>query len=451
MKQILVISDNELLNQLYQLNLEIYIGANVTILKDIDSAKDVFDNIEKFDLIITMSLLSENEIGYMCALILKEKDLETPLILIGNPIKEIPRAIVIQSSYNVQNLIRSAASILGVTAKQMVEFQVEKYYPIAISHLSHLSVSPSTLFLQVMVLNDHYEYVACIQQDSPLSPFISKLQNEGVTHLFVNSQERLNVINKISYALILRLSNSESENIKVKTKSASEGFSFVANQLVDNPEAVQELITIAEGCSILLTSVVSELTSMKPLLQLLLDNKDGYIYMHSVLISYVANHIVQHISWGADAHIERLNFMIFFHDIFLVKIYDKHPEINTEEDLLIGSILTDEEKYILLNHAKLAGDQLLKYKKCPPGVDVLIKQHHGMGNGIGFAAEFGDNISPLSKLFMIAESFVADYLQNRMKDQEFKIDIQLAVLKLHEKYPKHTYRKLIDTLKNIKM
>jgi response regulator RpfG family c-di-GMP phosphodiesterase len=451
MKNILVISDNDLLNELYKINLEIYIGAQVTILKDSVSVQKSFENFRQFDLIISMATLSEHDMGSMCALALKNMNLSIPLLLIGKPSKELTNVIIIPSSYNLQNLLRKVASELGVTARAMVEVLVPKYYPVSVVYLRHLAHTPCTLFLQVKVSKTQNDYIICSTKDSLITNLISKLQSEGVMDLFVNSLDRLSLVNKISFELTLLISGMNGASTAVKSDALSVGFSFAASQMMDNAEVVQELVGIAATCSKVMDAVVSEVTGMKALVQMLINNQEGYIYTHSMLIAYVAKHIIKNVTWGGETHIERINFMIFFHDIFLVPIYDSHPDLRTEEDLLFGDALTEGEKNILLNHARLSGEQITKFKKCPPGVDVLIKQHHGMSNGIGFATDYSDNISPLSKLFIVAEAFTDYYLNEKYKNNNFKINLKECVELLNSRFSKHTYRKIIEPLLTLKI
>jgi hypothetical protein len=448
MKKILVISDNDLLNQLYLINLEIYIGAAVTIVKDFQAIQEISKNINNYDLIMSMPMLSEHDVGLICSETLKDLNSAVPLFLIGTPSKEIANATVIPSSYNLQNLLRIVASELGVTAKSMSEIIVPQYYPISLVHLRYLPSAPCLLYLQVKGTKDQYDYVVCSKKNGVILNLVTKLQSENIDNLFVNSLDRLSIVNKISESLIHSLVALTGKAVTpaAKLEAVSAGFSFAASQLIDNPEVVQEIVSIAENCSKLMDLVVSEVAGLTSLVQLLFKNQEGYIYTHSILVAYVAKHIVKNVTWGGDSHIERINFIVFFHDIFLVSIYEKYPELAGEEDLLLGNVLNDVDKNMLLNHARLAGEKVSQYKKCPSGVDVLIKQHHGISNGIGFASDFSDNISPLSKLFIVAEDFVEYYLREKKKNPSFKVNMKDCVGKLHLKYSKHTYRKIIDPL-----
>jgi CheY-like chemotaxis protein len=452
MKKILVISDNDLLNQLYLINLQTYIGASVVVIEDINQAQVSFKDFKNYDLIISLAMLSEHDIGVMCFDYIKLMNLKIPLILIGTPRKEMANIIVIQSSYNLQTLLRSVASELGITAKKMLEVEVPKYFPVSVSYLKYLEKTPCELYLQVKVSKDQYEYVLCSKKDSLVSSFVTKLHSEGVANLFVKSSDRLNMVNGISVFLSEAIRNAGMEGaLAAKSEAISSGFEFVAAQIANNEEVIQELVGIAETCAKVMDVVLCEVTGIQALIQLLMRNQQGYIYTHSMLVAYVAKHIIKNVTWGGDSHIERINFMVFFHDIYLVPIFVKYPEAISEEELLFGNLLDDEEKEVLLNHARLAGEQVAKYKKCPSGIDLLIKQHHGMSNGMGFAIDFTDNVSPLSKVFIIAESFVEYYLREKKKDAKFKINLKVCTELLYSKYPKHTYRKIIDPLATIRI
>lgn len=451
MNKILVISDNDVLNQLYLINLEIYIGATVTIIKDTATAKNSFKEFKNFDLIMSTSMLGGADIGHMIFQALEDMSLPVPLVLIGTPAEEMPNVTVVPSSYNLQNLLRAIASILGITAKNMAEISVPQFYPISVSYLQHLQTSPCDLYLQVKGARSQFDYIQCSKKDSSISALVAKLHREGIVSLFVNSKDRITMVNKISLSLALQISGTSTATTMAKSDAISAGFSFAASQMLDSPEVVQELVAIAETCAKVMDKVTTEISGIKALVQMLMNNQEGYIYTHSMIVAYVAKHIVKNVTWGGDTHIERINFMVFFHDIYLVPIYEKYPEAQGEEDLLFGNMISDEEKEVVLNHARLAGEQISKYKKCPSGVDTLIKQHHGMGNGVGFATDFSDNISPLSKLFIVAEAFAEYYVKEKKKNKDFKINLKECVENLHARFPKHTYRKIIDPLLTIRL
>ena len=132
----------------------------------------------------------------------------------------------------------------------------------------------------------------------------------------------------------------------------------------------------------------------------------------------------------------------------LVPIYSKHPSLKYEEDLLFSDALTDKEKEIVLNHARLAAEAIITYKRAPIGADLLIKQHHGITNGIGFAIDFKDDISPLSKIVLVAEAFIEEFMKMRDQNPNYQIDTKQLIAVLNEKFKKTTYKKIIETLED---
>ena len=85
------------------------------------------------------------------------------------------------------------------------------------------------------------------------------------------------------------------------------------------------------------------------------------------------------------------------------------------------------------------------------GVDLLIKQHHGMTNGVGFTLDFKDDISPLSKIVLISEAFVEEFMKGKDQDPHFQIDIKKVISELNLKFKRNSYKKIILTLESLKL
>ncbi|MDO9183155.1 MAG: hypothetical protein Q7U04_12140, partial [Bacteriovorax sp.] len=212
-----------------------------------------------------------------------------------------------------------------------------------------------------------------------------------------------------------------------------------------------EVMNIANACTKVMEEISKEAPGFKSLLKILNSNKNGHIYSHSILASFISNHIIKKVSWGGEGHLEKINFVLFFHDIMLAPIYLNHPTLKFEEDLLFCDELNDKEKEIVLNHARLAAELVITYRRAPMGADLLIKQHHGMTNGIGFAIEFKDDISPLTKIVLVAEAFIDEYLKGKNDDPKYQIDLKVILPMLNDKFRKNTYKKIIETLDSLKL
>lgn len=443
MGQILVISDNEILNQLYITNLEVYLGAKVTL---VDTTKAAINEFKKSrpDIIITMNMINgQDSASEIHAYLLSVKH-KTHLVVIGNPGKEIENIVIVPNSYHLQNLIRSCAQLLGVTAKDMAEKEVPQYYPIEGHFLAKIKEVPCNVYM--MMKSGDYTMVA--KRGDLIGQTIKQFASEGISNLYVNSLDRLLIINIISTSIVDFLKNTEGLETSEKSEAVKTGFNFAASSFSESPAVTAEIMNIASACTKVMEEIVNETPSLKKLLSILNSQRDGYIYTHSILAAFVSNHIIKRVSWGGESHIEKINFVLFFHDIMLAPIYSKYPELKYEEDLLFSDQLSDKEKEVVLNHARLAAEVIVTYKRAPIGADLLIKQHHGITNGVGFAMDFKDDISPLSKIVLVSEAFVEEFMKMRDEKPDYVLDTKAILVNLNEKFKKTTYKKIIETLEN---
>jgi response regulator RpfG family c-di-GMP phosphodiesterase len=451
MSRVLIISDNELLVQLYQTNLEVYLALDIMIIK---SYSDLNKNLLRkkflntFDIILTLSELENKEIVQFLSKQLKSGDLLIPLIVIGEIDNADENIYIIKNIFNIQSLIRTSAKILGITAKTMTSLTVAKYFPIKINLAIHIKQAPCPLYLKVRKKQEEEgDFILFGNKGNDVDLIIKKFVEEGVEFIYVNANDRLSIVDKISQNLTEVIKESSTLSIVEKTEVLEEGFNFLGNFISE--EASQEVVVLVKECTKLVDQIVQEVPNLSSLLKIFIQNKNGYLYMHSMLSAYIASHIVRHVSWGGESHIEKINFVLFFHDIHLAPIFEKHPHLTCEEDLLFLEEISEKEKEIILNHARLSAEFVMKLKKCPIGADLLIKQHHGMNNGVGFAVDYKDDISPLSKVIIIGEAFVQELINLKMTSPASTLDIQEIIKNLHERFNKHTYKKIIETLASL--
>ncbi len=450
MSKTLIISDNKILNRLYTVNLEVYLGTSVMVVENLELAKAIIIAGNNFDLIVTVNMINGQDTASTLAQFCNEQKYQTPIIIIGNPIKEISNAIIVQSSYHLQNLLRQSAKILKVSAQDMVVLDLPDYFPIDLDVVNFLQIAPCQFFLHIKKNGEENEFTLMAKKGTVISELLSTFVKEGLEKIYVLKEDRLIVINEISSKLINQIKNAQKLNPREKASVLKGGFDFIAQDFCQSPEAAAEIMILANECTAIMEQVAKDVPSLKSLLNILITDKSGHIYVHTMLATYVANHILKKIAWGGESQIEKINFVLFFHDIVLAPLYIKYPHLKYEEDLLFTDELSDKEKETVLNHARLAAELVSTYKKAPMGVDLLIKQHHGMTSGVGFAIEYKDDISPLSKIVLISEAFVDEYIRERSaKNNQF--DIKNIISLLNEKFRKSSYKKIIETIESIRL
>lgn len=417
------------------MNLEVYLAVKTTLVATLSEALEALKGPEKFDLILTLDMINKGPVASALENYLKSYGKKIPMIIVG--------AI---GKFNIQNILKTSAKSLDITAKQMAELNVGVYYPISIAPLLGFSKAPCQIFIQ------HEEsYKSLVRSDDPMGDLLVDLDKKGIEQVFVNSHDRLVITNKISLTLIekitLSLKNLEAAPLEKQVQVLSDGYEFAAANLFSSDEIKQQMQEIAQASAKVMQDVAQNSPTVKSLLAIMMSNKEGYIFTHSMITSYVAYHMIKNVTWGGPGQIEKINFVLFFHDIFLAPIYLKYPELRMESALLEQEKLEESEKDIILTHAKLAAELVVGYKRCPMGADVLIKQHHGMKRGKGFVKFYMEDLSPLAKILLIAEMYVEEFMKSH--EEKIPFNVKLVIPKLISEFKSPTYTKLVQSLVNV--
>jgi response regulator RpfG family c-di-GMP phosphodiesterase len=449
MRKTLIVSDNDFTSLLYVLNLEVYLGAETVLVSTAEAATEQLKAKNKFELIVTLNMINKVSMATAIGGGLSSQGLKIPMVVVGADKDEMIRDNVygVAGKFNIQNILKTSAKILGVTAKQMAELNVGSYYPVSFLPLKGLGKAPCSIYKKE---NENYKLIA--RADDLLIDVLKTLEQDGVDHLYVSSTDRLKIINKISLTIIEKitesLKNLENAPTEKKVEALANGYEFAAANLFSSDEIKQQMQEIATASAKVMADVARDSSNLKSLLSVMLANKDGYIFTHSMITAYVCYHMIKNVTWGGESQVEKINFVLFFHDIFLAPIYLKHPNLTIEADLLESPELSEKEKDDVLNHAKMAAELVVGYKRCPMGADVLIKQHHGMKKGKGFVKFYMEDLSPLSKVILIAEMFVEEFLKSA-KDKNQPFNTKVAIPKLISEFKTPSYTKIVQSLVNV--
>tara|TARA_B100001971_G_scaffold84647_1_gene78000 strand:+ start:106193 stop:107551 length:1359 start_codon:yes stop_codon:yes gene_type:complete len=450
MSHALLISNNEVICNLYEINMRAYVGTNITIKESYDAAKGLLEHAPDLNAIITLDE-DETDVVQIKELenFLKEKALNVPLIIIHKGKESFQSKLIIKNKYDIRSILQTMAKILEITAKDMAQRPVPKFFPIPIRLIKTMQETDCDIFYRSQNENLETEYFKIIEANEPIEEKIGKYLDEGVKELFVDSQYRLKFINKASEALMNEL-NSPDASAEDKVEITSQGHGLVAEEIFESEEISDEVAKISQSCIKAIHETVKDVPKVKSLLAMLVANKSDYIYKHSVLATYVANGIIDNISWGSKEQQEKVAFALFFHDIFLVPIFRKHPKCTNEEELLFDDSVSDNDKETVLDHAKMAGQLIKTFPKCPMGADMIITQHHGMTSGKGFAVNYKDDISPLSKIMIISEHVASHMLTKLENGDKTNFNNKDEIMhQLNNRYKSHTYKKIIAAFSEV--
>lgn len=446
MSQALIVSDSETICAVYEMNLNTYVATDATSKETVEEAKRLVDRTKNFDLVIC-SFQNDQKSGPIEQFIqyLVSETL-IPIVITGPLSSQFKdkKIINIQDSYDIKSLLKTVSQILGVTAKEMAQRPVPDYFPFSLQVFRFFDAFPCDVYFKISTSPIEHKYYRVFEKDGPVSlAKINKIYSEGHEVLYIPSPDRLKFTNSASQKIFMTLTDTTISSSK-KIEATERGFELTASSLFEDNQVTDEIVQMSSKCVKAVDELVNDMPDIEALLKELIANKSGFLYAHMVIAAYVSSKIIEQMSWGSKEQAEKLNFVFFFHDIHLAPIMNRFPEVKHEEDLLFNTAMNVKDKEVVLNHAQLAAQTLSKYPKMPMGADLIIKQHHGITNGIGFANDFKENLSPLSKVVIVAEEITRHILD---KDKE----IDSIVNKISSKFKRSSYKKIIEAFQKTKI
>ncbi len=442
MNLILIIDDREDRLNMLSLNIEMYVGSGVVSKSTYADAVEVLEVLgQQVSLVICRSVVEKNSVALDIYTYLKEHDLGTPLIVLGNE-EAINDPIVefVPDNNDIKTLVRLTAKTLGITALDMANQVVPSYFPISITHFKFLEVAPCDVFLKIKKDSD-FKYKKVLFADVEISQDImAKLYAKKVTSLYVDKSERLRLTAILTDDILtkLKLVDAKSPEVLEVTSNAME----VVKERINIEGITPEVVKISEATLHTIKDYIEDAPKLKKFLARLLNNKNSYSYNHCILISYLADYINKNIEWGSAEQSEKLGFIAFFHDIILST--DNMVRISSQDEL-DASDLSLKEKQKVLKHALSVSELIKNYPRSPMGADQLIRQHHGTMNGIGFTLTVPLHLSPLAVVFMIAE----EYAESILKSRADEFPKQLVLDRMKDKFSKGKHRKILEVLEGI--
>lgn len=423
------------------LNLSIWLGLEIVPKKKAEFAINYLESPEgkNIRLIIVRAMIDREEAAKALIEYCQKKNLNIPIIEIG-PGKELPGAFAhVPNSLQLKILIRSAARALNITAKDMSMKVVPDYYPIPIQYFKTIKRSVCNVYSQDIDDPNKYHLRINKLEDFAESD-INLMIQEGVTHLYVDKLDRLDFVNNVTSELMSML---EGGDMSVDEQiTASEKSMELLTQKLMTIGVTEETVSLAKKNIENIKKNVKSSPQLSKLVARLLNNKAGYLYKHTQILSYVGLHIISNIDWGNAEQEEKIIFISFFHDIALET--DEQAMIKSNLELK-KSTMDQAQKHLVERHAQIAAEIVAKFPHTPMGADQIIRQHHGTLNGFGFSEHYGSNISPMAIVFIVAEEFTRLIL----KQETGPFDRNEMIKELREEFPSTRFQKVIDLLQTI--
>jgi HD-GYP domain-containing protein (c-di-GMP phosphodiesterase class II) len=436
----LLVENNPKIESFYMLNLSTWLGLEVVTKKKAEFAlKFLETDAQNIKLIIVRSVIEKADSARAIMEHLLKRGLEIPVIVIG-PGKEIPGCFAfVPNSLHLKILIQGAARALNITAKDMSAKVVPEFFPIPINYFKDIKRSVCPVYSQNIDNADQYT-----QRIEKLTDFdesiINSMVQEGVTHLYVKKLDRLAFVNNVTNELITTLEGKDL-SVDEEMTAADKSIELLSKKLL-SIGINDETIKLANKNLEVMRRTARNNPKISKLLERLISNKTSYLFKHTQILSYICLHIVKNIDWGNPEQEDKVSFIAFFHDIVLET--DEQAKIKSSLELKKANF-EPAEKAFVEKHAQLAAEFVTKFPHAPMGADQIIRQHHGTLNGVGFSEHYGNNVSPVAVVFIVAEEFTRIILER----ETGPFDRAEMLRELKEEFPTSRFQKVIEILQSI--
>lgn len=422
------------------LNLATWLGLEIVGKKRAEFAINYLNEGKVVNLIIVRNTIGKEASANALIDFVQQKNLNIPIIVIGqssHPLKNGWQGHI-KNSLELKSLIQATAKTLSITAQEMATKVVPDFFPIPILYFKQINRSVCPVYSQDF---ETQEYVKRSEANIDFDPsFINQLIEEGVDLLFVNKKDRLQFVTNVTAELMNTI--SEEEVSAVENLSISSHAVKLLGDKLTTIGVTEETIELANKNLARLKKTTSAHPKLARLLENMINNKSGYLFKHTQILTYVCLHIIKNIDWGSPEQEDKICFISLFHDIILEN--DEMAKIHSTQELKAARLNT-QDRMLVERHAQMSAEIVTKFPHSPMGADQIIRQHHGMLNGIGFSEHYGANVSPVAIVFIVSEEFTRIILAR----ETGPFDISEMITELKLVFPTSRFQKVITLLESI--
>ncbi len=451
--KILLIEPNDTVGELITKSLQRSFNAEVILYKTSNQATDALKKGEIFSLIIARNraeataetpadLIAGNLVNLIYDLSLK-----IPLVVIGEFEHSYKKYLLVSEPLRLEEINRLVLNALGLKRENFDHLKLPDYVPFPVKYFYLMSNSPCDVYIRLMKKAGD-EYVKRLNKGENFDKeALVKYEELGVSDFYITKDD---------YDVFMNgLFTQTMSNLK-KSRTSDESIEVIGDSFVISADLLRSLgftpicLAMVDQTINMMKSQIQKADKLGPLLKKLLSDKMSYSYRRSYLISAIAYRLLPRMEWGSadqqNSLLEKICFVSYLHDIYLED--EKLLKI-TDLTQMRQSGLSPREMDTLNNHAHHAATLVQSYPKLPQGVDLIIKQHHGVSNGVGFPEVLTTAISPMAIFFMVLEDFATNILNIPDSNENLAQSLKDAIKPLKEKYQLPSYRKIVTEIENL--
>lgn len=443
--KILVIEPNNTIADVIKRNFDKGFGATVEVVQTPKEGIDLLAGEHAFKLVIVRNFLSseetkkKSEFASVFFNLAYDANIITPTIVLGDLTIAAKEHIAICETMKIEELNKLFLKILNLKKEQFSHMKLPRYVPFAISNFYLMHESPCDVYIRLSKSTGD-DYIKRLHiKDTFTKNDLLKYEQLGLEEFYIQREDREHFINGLLTQTLHNLREGEENQISFSKNSDS--FTIGADMI--------KLLGVTPSCVALVEETVSNITTQitksgkfGELLKRVLDDKYSFSYRRSYLICILSHMLLPRMEWGGQDQrqniFEKLALVSYFHDIYLED--DVMLKITTNEQLRKAE-LSPRQRDIVINHANNAAMLVYNFPHLPQGVDLIIKQHHGTTNGVGFPESYSTAISPMAIFFVVIEEFANQMLlSNDLKN------IGIVISDMKEKFHLPSYRKIVQEI-----
>lgn len=437
MSQTILIETNEDLKKIFALNLTAFVGTDVIHRVNADEALALIKILPEVNLIITRAKVKGEETAkkiweFICA-----EELSTGLIVLGECPEISQEVLCLQEPISWEILIRQAAKYLGVTLQDALAKIKPDYIPVGLFYFSDIQKTPCDVYIRIKKGPNDYQYVKRIHsKDGFDQDTIKRYEDQGLKEFYIAKDYIQYFTNFVTNNLLEKLERTDL-SLEERILTTANGHEIVRDR-IQQIELDDAVIELSDASIKSMVKSVKDSPEMANLLKFLFSNKVSYAYQHCHLLALMGHYILSKQSWYIPEHLEVLSFAAFFGDVTLKS--NLQIQISSMKELE-NSSLSAEEKEQVARHARDAVEILMTHPEANAQIRTVILQSHGRIDGVGIEEDPGEELHPLSKVFMISDTFVKILLNPALPSS--KKDILPL---LNQRFTHPSYQKIIKAL-----
>ena len=456
MRQILIIDKNFDKYMSWRFSNEELLSIDFTTASDIEKAFTVISTLPELDLILINPLQVEHDDCNAIEDYLVEEKLTIPVCFLSSFPKKRRESFELDCELESEEFFTLLKNqFLSNDSKKNnkltppyvhVDFQFLKLHPGA--------RFPIDFYLRIKKNSEEHHYIKRLfANDTFGQAEIKNFTKHGVTHLYVLKKDYkkfLEISLKLTYDLI--------HNSEKKTIEKSYDY-YLVKEIINLVGIDEETQMVVQQNISNMENTVRKNELLTNYIELLKENPNSYGYVHSMLIAMILTKVTTQFDWDSKMIKEKIVYIAFFHDIAILD--DKLTRVHSDEQLYYelpeeqevpGGVFSKKrffKKYEIeqvQNHALNSAFIIEKFEDIPMGVYQVIKEHHGVRNGIGFTDHLSLSLQPLSMMFMVVEEFFSVFLDMEAPTREL---VKSLLAELDVKYSKGNYKKTVEALLKI--